>query len=105
MTQLAMISAVNPYPTDSGKKVVLAGLIDYFVARLGAANVHYLLIGNEHDDQFPVDLLPLPGPTRGQAIRSVAIRTCLGRSSLQESFLWCEGTHAAVQRCLREIKA
>jgi glycosyltransferase involved in cell wall biosynthesis len=98
-----MISAVNPYPTDSGKKVVLAGLIDYFVARLSADNVHYLLVGNEPDGQFPVQLRSISAPTAMQAIRSVALRSAIGRSSMQESFLWSRSTQTAVQRCLGEI--
>lgn len=100
-----MISAVNPYPTDGGNKGVLAGLIDYFVARLCAKNVHYLLIGNKYDGQFPVDLRLIEGPTAIQGIRSAVIGTATGRSSMQESFLWSRSTEAAVQQCLQEINA
>ena len=39
---VALISAVDPYPVDAGKKVVLAGFIDYFADRYGPDNVHYL---------------------------------------------------------------
>jgi hypothetical protein len=35
----------------------------------------------------------------------VAIRTAIGRFSVQESFLWSRRTDTAVQRCLQEIKA
>jgi glycosyltransferase involved in cell wall biosynthesis len=100
-----MISAVNPFTTDGGKEVVIVGLIDYFVARLGVENVHYLLIGNPYDGEFPVDLRTIPPPTPIQAIRSVAIRTAIGRYSMQESFLWSRSTDTAVQRCLQEINA
>jgi glycosyltransferase involved in cell wall biosynthesis len=103
--RLAMISAVSPYPTDAGKKVVLAGLIDYFVARLSAEHVHYLLIGNEPDGEFPVPMVPISGPSAGQAIRNTAVRSALGRSSLQESFLWSRRTQEALTRCLDEIGA
>jgi glycosyltransferase involved in cell wall biosynthesis len=103
MTRLAMISAVNPYPTDSGKKVVLAGLVDYFVARLGTANVHYVIIGNRPDGEFPVSVSPIETPTTRQAIGSLAFRTGTGRSSMQESFLWSRSTQTAVDDCLREL--
>ena len=104
MTKAAIISAVNPYPVDAGKKVVLAGLIDYFVARLGAQSVHYLLVGNRPDGQFPVNLQSIRAPTAAQALKNVATRTIVGRSSIQESLLWSRGTQDAVRQCLREIE-
>jgi glycosyltransferase involved in cell wall biosynthesis len=100
--RLAMISAVNPYPTDAGKKIVLAGLIDYFVARLGVERIHYLLIGSNHVEHFPLQLRSISAPTATRAIRNVATRSAIGRSSMQESFLWSPKTHSAIQRFLGE---
>ena len=83
---------------------MLAGMLDYFAARLGAENVHYILIGGKHDGQFPAELCPIPAPTARQAIRNLAVRTAIGRSSIQESFLWSRSTQTAVQQCLEGIQ-
>lgn len=106
MTRLALISPVNPYPIDAGKKVVLAGLVAYFAERLPAGDVHYLLVGNDGEAaaDFPVDVREIPGPTRGQAIRNLGVRVISGRSSMQESFLWSRSTQSSVSRTLRELE-
>ena len=39
-----IISATSPVPVDSGKRLFQHGLLDYFVHRLGPANVHYALL-------------------------------------------------------------
>ncbi len=40
-----ILSAVSPVPVDSGKRLVLNGLLEYFLERLGPENVHYALVG------------------------------------------------------------
>lgn len=45
MTETALIvSATSPVPVDNGKRVVLHGLLEYLVQRLGPDNVHYALV-------------------------------------------------------------
>jgi glycosyltransferase involved in cell wall biosynthesis len=45
MTESALIvSAVAPEPVDSGNRLILRGLLEYFIERLGCANVHYALV-------------------------------------------------------------
>ncbi|MGV0835525.1 hypothetical protein [Mycolicibacterium thermoresistibile] len=105
MTRLAILSAVHPYPCDAGKKVVLAGLVDYFTARLGAPDVHYLLIGGEPGSAFPAQLHPVPGPSARQAVTNVVVGSALGRASIQEAMLWSRRTKASVQRRLADIDA
>lgn len=100
---VVMLSAVNPYPTDAGKKVVLAGLLDYFSDRVGSENVHYLLVGGAAQPGFPVALHPLPKPTVLAALGSVLTRSVTGRSSLQESLLRSAEVGHAVHRALERI--
>jgi glycosyltransferase involved in cell wall biosynthesis len=46
MNETALIvSAIPPVPVDSGKRLVLNGLLEYFVDRLGPDRVHYALLG------------------------------------------------------------
>lgn len=94
----AVLSAVNPYPTDAGKKVVLAGLLRHLADRLGPENVHYLLVGRPEDApaDFPVRLHHVPRPTSTDQLRSVATRVLPGRASLQEALLHSAATGAAV---------
>lgn len=45
MTESALVvSATSPVPVDNGKRVVLHGLLQYLVQRLGSDNVHYALV-------------------------------------------------------------
>lgn len=46
MTESALVvSATAPVPVDNGKRVVLHGLLQYLVERLGEDRVHYALVG------------------------------------------------------------
>lgn len=63
-----IISATAPVPVDNGKRVVLHGLLEYLVGRLGPENVHYAIVdgpGKERPD-FPgvAHRLDRPGPVR-----------------------------------------
>lgn len=104
----AVVSAVDPYPPDSGKKVVLGGLVDHLADRLGASNVHYLLVGGRSagsGDDFPVRLHELPGPTTAHRLTSVVTHTMTARRSLQEALLLSPTTARAIVRVLRTLAA
>ena len=100
---VAIVSAVNPYPTDDGKKVVLAGFLEYLADRLGKHNVHYLMVGGAGGRGFPVQLHLLPKPRAVAALGSVVRRTATGRASLQESLLCTAEVRAAIHRTLDRL--
>ena len=101
---VALVSAVHPYPVDAGKKVVLAGIIDYYRDRLGAENVHYVLIGDGVGPQdFPVRLHPLSKPATSAALGSVLTRVPTGRSSLQEALLRSASVAADIDHTLQNL--
>ncbi|MCH9666377.1 MAG: glycosyltransferase family 4 protein [Actinomycetia bacterium] len=101
---VALVSAVDPYPTDAGKKIVLAGFLDFFADRYGPDNVHYVKIGSPPQHQeFPVNLHVVPGPSRAAVLGSIATRVTTGRSSLQEAFLGSRRTGIAINRILDNI--
>ncbi|AQT78576.1 glycosyl transferase family 1 [Mycolicibacterium litorale] len=100
---VALISAVDPYPTDAGKKVVLAGFLAYLAERHGPANVHYIKVGAAPQGQFPVQLHVVPGPSRAAVLGNIATKVTTGRASLQEAFLGSSHTAAAIRRVLGEI--
>jgi glycosyl transferase family 1 len=87
-SSVAILSVVNPYPADSGKKVVLDGVLRHLVDRLGAGNVHYLLIGGKAEDvraDFPGTVHLLPAPSGGEKVTALLTRAATFRSSLQEA--------------------
>lgn len=83
---------MNPYPVSSGKDVVLSGIVDYWVDRVGADNVHYVLVRPQGEqveaERFPVALHRLDSASSARRLWSVASRSLTGRSSLQESMLY-----------------
>lgn len=97
---VAVVSAVSPYPTDAGKKVVIAGFLDYLAERMGPSNVHYLLVGGADQDRFPTVLHVMPKPRTLAAVGSVFTRTATGRSSLQESLLYSSKVQQAIHHTL-----
>jgi glycosyltransferase involved in cell wall biosynthesis len=100
---VALISAVDPFPTDAGKKVVLAGFLEYFIDRYGADNVHYLKVGAPPQEPFPVQLHVVPKPPKKVVLRNIATKVAFGRSSLQEAFLGSPHTAAAVKQVLDSV--
>ena len=100
---VVLVSAVDPYPTDAGKKVVLAGFVSYFAERYGPENVHYIKVGAAPQGEFPVQLHVVPGPSRAAVMRNIATKVATGRASLQEAFLGSRQTAAEISRIMGEI--
>lgn len=101
---VALISAVDPYPTDAGKKVVLAGFIDYFAERYGPDNVNYIKVGTSEAADFPVRLHRVPAPSRADLMRNLVGKVATGRASLQEAFLGSRQTGIEINRILEQIR-
>ncbi len=99
-----MVSAVDPYPTDAGKMIVLAGFLDYFAERYGPENVHYIKVGAAPQQEFPVSVHTVPGPSRGAVIGNLVTKVALGRASLQEAFLGSQQTANAISRIIGEVQ-
>lgn len=100
---VAVVSAVDPYPIDAGKKVVLAGFVEYFIDRFGPHNVHYLLVGGSDGKGFPAHLHPLPAPRTAAALGNLAVRTLTGRASMQESLLRSAEVSRAINTALESL--
>ena len=101
---ILLVSAVDPFPTDAGKKVVLAGFLDYLIQRYGAESVHYVLVGSSPPDRFPVTLHPVPGPSRRDVMRNFATKVATGRSSMQEAFLGSPRIADAIHRIIDSVR-
>ncbi|MDV7999971.1 glycosyltransferase family 4 protein [Rhodococcus sp. IEGM 1408] len=94
---------MNPYPSDAGKKVVLAGLLEYFAHRHGADSVHYIHVG-PMGDTFPTAVTTVSGPRTHEAMWQVLTRTTTGRASLQESLLRSPRTGAEIRHALGRLR-
>ena len=105
---VAILSATVPYPPDSGKKIVMAGLVDYWRVRVGAENVHYVLLANpgEGDVDFPVSVVRVRRPAVAEQLAAAALRTvATRRHTVQESMLYAPRVRAELHRVLVEIDA
>ncbi|MGQ9406682.1 glycosyltransferase family 4 protein [Mycolicibacterium gilvum] len=102
-TSVALISAVDPYPTDVGKKIVLAGFVDYLVERFGKTNVHYIMVGRTQNSEFPATVHTVAKPAGSRALRSLMTRTLTGRSSMQEALLNTAELRDEIHRTLAAV--
>lgn len=100
---VALITAVRPYPVDAGKKVMLAGFVEYFRHRLGDDRVHYLLVGDQAGPRPPLSMHPIPKPGKAAVIGNVLTRVATGRDSLQVSLLRSRRTGTAIARTLDQL--
>jgi glycosyltransferase involved in cell wall biosynthesis len=85
-----MVSAVTPYPTDSGKSVVIAGILRYLAERLPVGAVHYLHVGDPIADRSAfgdIVVHEMGRPRRTEQARAVLGNLRPGGRSLQEAFL------------------
>jgi hypothetical protein len=67
MGKVIFISTVLPTPVDTGKSVVLSGILEYLFKRYSAERVTYLLLGGSNDErslekQMPCRLLTFDKP-------------------------------------------
>ena len=100
---VAVVSTVDPYPSDAGKKVVVAGFLEYLIDRLGPQNVHYVIVGGPAIVDVPVVLHRISKPNTFAALGNVMTGTCTGRSSLQESLLRTRRVREAIHRTLDRV--
>ncbi len=90
MAETALIvSATSPVPVDSGKRLFLHGLLDYFVNRLGPENVHYALLGDAGDQRpaFPGIAHRLDRPSSASQVRALARMASDRNYTAQEAML------------------
>ena len=102
-SSVAMVSAVDPFPVDAGKKVVLSGFLEYFRERVGAEHVHYVMVGGSARPDFPVNVHPVAKPRPRAALRSVLTHSLTRRASIQEALLRSEEVGADIRRTLATL--
>ncbi len=106
--RVVLITATEPEPRSFGKQVVLGGILDHLCARLGADQVHVVLVGRPGVARpaVPYHLHVIAKPSTAEQVGAV-VRRVIGppHSSLQEAALWSPRTLAAIAEKLAEIRA
>ena len=91
MSETALIvSATSPVPVDNGKRVVLHGLLEYLVERLGEGNVHYALVDSPDGvrPEFPGVPHRLVRPSTVQQLATLARRVPIDHAyTVQQAML------------------
>lgn len=97
-----IVSATAPHPADTGKRVVLRGLVRYLADRLGAENVHYALVGAAGCGPIPlpVQLHHLDRPAPRSQVAALAASLTRRDYPLQEALLHSAG----LRRQVRELR-
>jgi glycosyltransferase involved in cell wall biosynthesis len=102
---VAFVSAVFPYPADSGKKVVISGFLRFLQEAVGAENITYVGLGTFDRSvrvPFRTIIIPLDGATR--RLGSVAVHSLmLRRKSLQEALLYSPRAQRRLRRTIEAI--
>lgn len=104
-TSILVVSADFPYPVDTGKKVVLKGLLTYFIDRFGADNVTWLLIGSDHKEnsklikpsELRMEYIPLP-PLFRRLLSLFWYSFFLRTKSIQESLFYSPKTQLQIDQ-------
>lgn len=108
MARVAFVSPVFPFPTDDGKKAMLAGMVRFLCREHGAEDVHFLWIAARGPAETPPELpfrihrLGRPGPMR-QAATVLGDALLRRRRSLQEAALFAPSVGRELNARLTEI--
>jgi glycosyltransferase involved in cell wall biosynthesis len=108
ITSVVLITATEPEPRSFGKQVVLGGILDHLCARLGADQVHVILIGrpDHHRPTAAYRLHVIAKPSATEQLRAVSQRVVRPPyCSLQEAALWSGRVLMAIAGKLAEIRA
>lgn len=108
MAETALIvSATAPVPVDNGKRVVLHGLLEYLVDRLGPDNVHYALVDAPDGvrPEFPGVPHRLDRPSTLGQLTALARRFPFDRAyTVQEAMLGGAGLREQVRELVARLQ-
>ncbi|WP_392465420.1 glycosyltransferase [Arsenicicoccus cauae] len=106
VSSVAVVSAVAPYPSDSGKAMVIAGFLRHLRSRLPHHQIHYLHVGPplRRTAEFKgVQVHEMGQPSRTDQLIGLVRGVLLRRQSLQEAFLGSPRVAATVQQTLADL--
>jgi glycosyl transferase family 1 len=102
---IAFVSATYPYPSDNGKKTVIAGFMTFLAQTVGPGNLTYLLLGDPPRTDCPtLSTITIPMGAAWKRLASVGwYSLVLRRKSLQESLLYTRGTRQRLRECIARL--
>jgi glycosyltransferase involved in cell wall biosynthesis len=102
--KILVLSSSFPYPTDIGRKSVMAGFLAYLIEEYGADSVVYATSDVKTDSRLaPFEVVALPEVGMARRGLSVAANSMLlRRMPIQEAML-CGG-QVALERCVERVR-
>lgn len=105
---VVILSATTPYPRDSGKSVVLAGMLEHLRRSVPESQIHYLHVGEPLTDTTgfgEVVVHELGRRRRHELIANLALGVPLRGLSLQEAFTASRSVHHRLRTVLATLDA
>lgn len=105
---VVLLSAASPYPRDSGKSVVLAGLLDHLRRSVPESQIHFLHVGRplEALTDFGDVVVHELGRRRGhELVANLVLGVPLRGLSLQEAFTASRSVEARLRTVLATLDA
>lgn len=105
MKKVLIVSTIPAYPIDSGKKVVLNGIVNYFLDTYGAENVDYIVLDYlDEENVSPVNTISLKQPKSLVKVKNVLWHTFIRKTkSIQESVIYSQENTKYIERRIKEI--
>ena len=110
---MCIVSAVYPYPVDSGKRLMLSGFVRHLASKVGPQRLHYVHVtgpgaatgnGDSTEEQPPMVYHQVARPRWQEQLLNGAWYSLLRRrKSLQESLLWGRRTRRRIEDLVRDI--
>lgn len=105
---VVILSAATPYPRDSGKSVVLAGILDHFRRSVPESQIHYLHVGEPLEDLADfgdVVVHELGRRRRHELVANLLVGVPLRGLSLQEAFTASRSVQGRLRTVLATLDA
>lgn len=105
---VVILSAATPYPRDSGKSVVLAGILDHFRCSVPESQIHYLHVGHpleHHADFGDVIVHELGRRRRHELVANLVLGVPFKGLSMQEAFTASRSVQARLRTVLATVGA
>ncbi|ENQ3078306.1 glycosyltransferase family 4 protein [Bacillus cereus] len=88
---IIFFSTVYPYPKDNGKKIILSSMLEFFIAKYGAENILYVIIGSEEPlaSSTDINVVHIKDVNKIYKALNVLVQSFfLRKKSIQEAILY-----------------
>jgi glycosyltransferase involved in cell wall biosynthesis len=106
MTKVLVISFIQPFPADDGKKAALQGLVRYFLSR-PRTRVDYMLLRGTGPSQSPAAQMtfhPLSDRRRLTYPLTAVVRSVVRQQPLQQTLVYSDALGRAIRRQMAALE-